>query len=100
MCLICGIVLPPKIYNKIGKSICKILIKTKDKVIYGAGFFLRVSDKLKYLITNYHIINELNTNNENITLEDLANKCNTIKETVNMIIKYINNNFKIEPDLK
>ncbi len=28
------------------------------------------------------------------------NKCNTIKETVNMIIKYINNNFKIEPDLK
>jgi len=28
------------------------------------------------------------------------NKCNTIKETVNMIIKYINNNFEIEPDLK
>ena len=87
MVLICGIVFPLKIYNKIGKSICKILIKTKDKVIYGAGFFLRVSDKLKYLITNYHIINELNTNNENITLEITGGKI--VKLTLrDRLIKY------------
>ena len=50
------------------KCVCKI--KTKDEnesVCYGTGFFMKVSDELKYLITTYHLINENSI--KNITLE-------------------------------
>ena len=50
------------------KSICKIIIKREGKTIYGTGFFMKVSDNLKYLITCHHIINQ-EMNNKNIELE-------------------------------
>ena len=46
------------IANKVMKSICKIIIKNDDKISYGTGFFLNVTNSLKYLLTNYHVINQ------------------------------------------
>ena len=57
-----------KIMNKAMKSICKIIIEKKEGTHYGTGFFLNYSDLLKYLITNYHVINP-SLENENILLE-------------------------------
>ena len=39
------------------KSICQITIETKKGKSYGTGFFLNYSNSLKYLITDYHVIN-------------------------------------------
>ena len=50
------------------KSICKIRIKREGNTICGTGFFMKVSDNLKYLITCHHIINQV-MNNINIELE-------------------------------
>ena len=50
------------------KSICKITIETKEGKSYGTGFFLNYSNSIKYLITNYHIINP-SLEHENITIE-------------------------------
>jgi len=60
--------IPIKIINKVMKSICKIIIINNKKKNYGTGFFLYYTDKIKYLITNYHIINENNTNNTEIEI--------------------------------
>ena len=57
--------IPLKIPNKVMKSICKITIKTKIGISFKTGFFLKYSDSKKYLITNYHIINQY-LENENI----------------------------------
>ena len=48
---------PAKIINKVKKSICKITIETNEGKSYGTGFFLNYSNSLKYLITDYHVIN-------------------------------------------
>ena len=46
------------IANTVIKSICKISIKMKDqKIKNGTGFFMNISNSIKYLITNYHVIN-------------------------------------------
>ena len=42
---------------KVRNSICKIVIKKGGEEHYGTGFFVKISDSLKYLITNYHNIN-------------------------------------------
>ena len=42
---------------KVLKSICKIIIKINNNTIKGTGFFMNISNSLKYLITNYHVIN-------------------------------------------
>ena len=60
--------IPIKIVNKVLESICKITIKTKKGILYGTGFFMKYSDKLKCLMTNYHIINP-SVENENIEIE-------------------------------
>ena len=60
--------IPVKIINKVMKSICKITIETNERKSYGTGFFLNFTNSLKYLITNYHIINP-SLENENITIE-------------------------------
>ena len=60
--------IPVKIINKVMKSICKITIETNERKSYGTGFFLNYSNSLKYLITNYHIINP-SLENENIAIE-------------------------------
>ena len=41
---------PMNIANKTLKSICKIIIKTINKTIYGTGFFLNINDSKKYFI--------------------------------------------------
>ena len=43
--------------NKAMKSVCKIKIRANERTNCGTGFFLKISDSLKYLITNYHSIN-------------------------------------------
>ena len=57
---------PMNIANQALKSICKIIVETKN--IYGTGFFMRVDESKKYLITNYHILSEDGINDE-ITIE-------------------------------
>ena len=37
------------------RSICKIIMNNKGIIHYGTGFFMKVSDSKRYLITNYHI---------------------------------------------
>ena len=60
--------IPIKIVNKVLESICKITVETKKGILYGTGFFMKYSDSLKCLMTNYHIINP-NVENENIEIE-------------------------------
>ena len=50
--------IPMNLANQVLKSICKIIIKKNNGIIYGTGFFMKLgkSNKNKYLITNYHII--------------------------------------------
>ena len=44
--------IPINIANKVKKSICKIIILNEKGVnCYGTGFFMKISDKLKCLIT-------------------------------------------------
>ena len=58
--------IPVKIINEVKKSICKIIIK-KEKDIFGTGFFMKIKS-LKFLFTNYHVINQEYIN-DNIELE-------------------------------
>ena len=50
--------IPMEIAIKAMKSICKIKILANEGIKYGTGFFLKISNSLKYLITNYHIIDK------------------------------------------
>ena len=52
----CGPV-PKNIVFKAMKSICKIIIENEGIKIFGTGFFMRISDDFKCLITNYHVLN-------------------------------------------
>ena len=54
------------------KSICKLTILYNNTYNFGTGFFLKISDSLKYLVTNYHVLNP-NLINSNIKIE-LYNK--------------------------
>ena len=57
------------IANTVIKSICKISIKMKDqKIKNGIGFFMNYANSLKYLISNYHVINP-DLINEDIEIE-------------------------------
>ena len=60
--------IPIKIINKVLESICKITVRTKKGILYGTGFFMKYSDKLKCLMTNYHVINP-SVENEYIEIE-------------------------------
>ena len=46
-----------KLANKALESICKITYNYDNKPNFGTGFFMKVSDSLKLLITNYHVLN-------------------------------------------
>ena len=59
-----NISVPVNIINKATKSVCKITIKKNEKKIFGTGFFMKVSDNEKYLITNYHVISQNNINDD------------------------------------
>ena len=47
--------IPLKFTDKAKKSICKISYYYNDKPNFGTGFFMKFSDSLKLLITNYHV---------------------------------------------
>ena len=63
MVLTDGKPIPISIANKVSKSLCKIRINLEKETHYCTGFFLKVSDSLKYLITSYKIINKYSINN-------------------------------------
>ena len=60
--------IPLDISNKVRESICKIIIKKEEKKRYGTGFFMKISESLKFLFTNYHVINQ-DFINDNIEIE-------------------------------
>ena len=60
--------IPIEMINEVLGSICKITIKKKEQYINGTGFFMKINNSLKYLITNYHIISEKELN-EDIEIE-------------------------------
>ena len=49
---------PMDLANRAMKSICKISTEKGNSKSFGfgTGFFMRISDSLKYLFTNYHVI--------------------------------------------
>ena len=62
--------IPLDICIKLRESICKIIIKNMENIILGSGFFMKISKSLKFLFTNWHIINkELINDNNNIEIE-------------------------------
>ena len=66
------------------KSICKISYHYNNKTTLGTGFFMKHSDSLQLLITNYHVISPELMNN-NIKIEIWNNK----KMNLNLIGRYI-----------
>ena len=65
--------IPIKYSIEVMKSICKISYDYKNKKTFGTGFFMKYSDSLKLLITNYHVIFPELINN-NIQIEIWNNK--------------------------
>jgi len=59
---------PLGISNKVKESVCKIIIKKKEIYLYGTGFFLKISESLKFLFTSYHVINK-DLSNDDIEIE-------------------------------
>jgi hypothetical protein len=59
---------PVKITNLVLKCVCKINIKRNGGNIFGTGFFMKMNNYSKYLVTNYHVISE-NSINEYIEIE-------------------------------
>ena len=49
---------PIKVYEKAKKSVCKIIIKANPNNSYATGYFMKVSDTEKYLVTNNHVISQ------------------------------------------
>ena len=54
---------PLSLINEVRKAVCKVKIKYK----IGTGFFMKVNDSKKYLVSNYHIISP-DMSNEDILL--------------------------------
>ena len=79
--------IPLKIAMKVMKSICKIKNKNKEGIKYGTGFYLSYSHSSKYLITNYHVINE-DINDEDLEIEIWNHKIMKLKFK-NRYIKYL-----------
>ena len=77
--------IPLKLSNKVMKSICKISYHYhNNKTIFGTGFFMKYSDLLKLLITNYYVIFPKLFNNK-IQIEIWYNK----KMILNLMGRYI-----------
>jgi len=74
---------PKEIAIKAMKSICKIIIVNRD---YGTGFFVKISDSLKCLITNYHVLDN-DAINSKIELE-IWTKEKILLNLNNLYIKY------------
>ena len=85
--------IPTKSIIEAMKSICKISYYYDNKTTFGTGFFMKYSDSLKLLITNYHIIFPDLINN-NIQIEIWNNK----KMTFNLKGRY-NRFLKLPKDI-
>ena len=57
-----NIPVPIDVTIKAMKSICKITIKLNGREYFATGFFMKISEAKKYLITNYHVISQKNIN--------------------------------------
>jgi hypothetical protein len=68
------------------KSLCKIVLEDHERQYYGTGFFMKVNDSKKYLITAYHVIPQDRTYEE-IKLEIYNNK-RIILKLKDRFIKY------------
>ena len=53
-----NIPVPFDVIYKAIKSLCKIVIKHDGMTYFATGFFMKVSDTKKYLITNNHVISQ------------------------------------------
>jgi hypothetical protein len=60
------------------KSICKLTILYNNGYCFGTRFFMKITDSLKFLITNYHVLNPTLIN-KNIKIELYNKKRNFIK---------------------
>ena len=76
--------IPMKLAKKAEKSICKITYNYDNKEKFGTGFFMKFSNSLKLLITNYHILNP-KLMNIKIQIE----LCNNEKMILNFMRRYI-----------
>ena len=85
--------LPLDISNKVKESVCKIIIKKKGDKLYGTGFFLKITESLKFLFTNYHVINK-DLINDNIEIE-IWNKEKMSLNLKKRYIKYYSENQKM-----
>ena len=54
---------PIEIIIKVRKCICKIIFKNNGNIGYGSGFFMKIDNLKKFLITNYHNISPEIINN-------------------------------------
>ena len=75
--------IPVKYTTEAMKSICKISYYYDNKKTFGTGFFMKYSDSLKLLITNYHVIFPALMNN-NIQIEIWNSK----KMILNLVGRY------------
>ena len=55
---------PTNLLLEVKKSICKIIINKEHFQNIGTGFFMKVNNSKKYLVTNYHVISDNITNDE------------------------------------
>ena len=76
--------IPMKLADKAKLAICKISYRYNNKKTLGTGFFMKYSDTLKLLITNYHVIYP-ELMNSNIQVEIWNNK----KFIINLQGRYI-----------
>ena len=76
--------IPLKLVKKAEKSICKISYNYNNEPNFGTGFFMKFSDSLKLLITNYHVLNS-KLMNINIQIELNNNE----KMILNFMGRYI-----------
>ena len=80
--------MPLKSTDKVKKAICKIIIINEGgKSLYATGFFIRISNALKGLITNYHVLNP-NVIHLKIVVE-IHDQKNMILNITNRYVKYL-----------
>ena len=85
-CIINGhLPIPIKLSQEAGKSVCKISYNYNNKPNFGTGFFMKFSNSLKLLITNYHVIFPELMNINNIQIKIWNNR----KMILNLQQRYI-----------
>ena len=63
-CLGCNKAVPIEIILEAFKSACKIIISVNQNNIYGTGFFMKLLENQRCLITNNHVISQDNIYND------------------------------------